>query len=96
MYWRFAVEEILLLTVEQAAQAGDNLLISPPLPADQYEYELNGTQRVRIVTPDNQVLEKDAEISMPLGTRSRSHILQFPNTRASEIPVGSQISVKKS
>ena len=90
------MEEILLLTVEHAAQAGDDLLISPPLPVGQYEYELNGTQKVKIVTPDNQVIEKDAEFSIPLGTRLRSFILLLPNTQEAEIPVGSQIWVKKS
>ena len=65
------MEEILLLTVQHAAQAGHDLLISPPLPADQYDYDLNGMQKVKIITPDHKVIEKDAEFSIPLGTRSR-------------------------
>jgi hypothetical protein len=88
--------EILLLTVKHAAQAGDDLLISPPLPADQYEYDLNGVQTVKIITPDNQVIEKDAEISIPLGTNSQFYILLIPKTQEAEIPVGSQIWIKKS
>lgn len=90
------MEEILLLTVKQVAQAGDDLLISPPLPADQYDYDLNGTQTVKVITPDQRVIEKSADISMPLGTRTSSFILSFPNTQAAEIPVGSQVWVKKS
>ncbi|HSL29467.1 MAG TPA: hypothetical protein VK900_09735, partial [Anaerolineales bacterium] len=84
------MEEILLLTVENVAQAGDDLHILPALPAGQYEYDLNGIQKVKVITPDRRVIEKDAEISMPLGTRSRSFTLMFPNTQEAEIPVGSQ------
>lgn len=90
------MEEILLLTVEHVAQAGDDLLITPALPADQYDYDMNGIQKVRIVTPDHRVIEKDAAVSMPLGTRSDSFILMFPNTQEAEIPVGSQVWVRKS
>ena len=90
------MEETLLLTVEMAAQAGDDLLISPPLPAGQYVYDLNGMQRIRIVTPDHRVMEKDAEISIALGTQPRSYFLLLPKTQKDEIPVGSQIWIRKS
>ena len=90
------MEDTLLLTVELATQAGDDLLISPPLLADQYAYDLNGIQRIRIVTPDHQVIEKDAEFSIPLGTRSRAFILLIPKTQKDEVPVGSQIWLRKS
>ena len=90
------MEEILLLTVQHAAQAGDDLLISPPLPADQYDYDLNGMQKVKIITPHHKVIEKDAEFSIPLGTRSRFYILLRPNAQEAEIPVGSQVWVRKS
>lgn len=90
------MEEILLLTIESVVQAGDDLLVTPSLPADQYEYDLNGIQKVRVVTPDRQEIEKDAEFSIPLGTRSRSFILLFPDTKETEIPVGSQVWVRKS
>lgn len=90
------MEETLLLTVKLVAQAGDDLLISPPLPPDQYAYDLDGIQRIRIVTPDHRVIEKDAEFSIPLGTRSRSYILLIPKTQKDEIPVGSQIWIRKS
>ncbi|HSL44518.1 MAG TPA: hypothetical protein VK897_13865 [Anaerolineales bacterium] len=89
------MEEILLLTIERVVQAGDDVLVSPPLPAVPYEYDSNGTQRVKIVTPDQRVIEKDAEFSIPLGTRSRSYILLFPNTKEAEIPVGSQVWVRR-
>ena len=90
------MEETLLLTVELAAQAGDDLLISPPLPADQYAFDLNGMQRIKIMTPDHGVIEKDAEFSIPLGTQSRSYILLIPKTQKDEVPVGSQIWIRKS
>ena len=96
MILRTAMEEILLLTVQSVVQAGDDLLIIPALPADQYEYDLNGMQRVRVVTPDQRVIEKDAEFSIPLGTGLRSFILLFPKTKEAEIPVGSQVWVRKS
>lgn len=89
------MEEILLLTVEHVAQAGEDLLVSPPLPPGQYDYDRNATQKVKVVTPDRQVLEKDAEISISLGTRADSYILLFPNTKAVEIPVGSQVWIKR-
>ena len=89
------MEEVLLLTVKHAAQAGDDLLISPPLPAGQYDFDVNGIQTVKVVTPDNRVIEKDVEFSMPLGTRSRVFILIIPNTQEDEIPVGSQVWVRK-
>lgn len=90
------MEETLLLTVKHVAQAGDDVLISPPLPADQYDYDLNGIQRVKILTPEQRVIEKDADFFIPLGTRTRVYILLFPNTKEAEIPVGSQIWVRKS
>lgn len=90
------MEEILVLTIEHVEQAGDDLLVSPPLPAVPYEYDSNGTQRVKIVTPDQRVMEKDAEFFIPLGTRSNSFVLLFPSTKESEIPVGSQVWLRKS
>lgn len=90
------MEEFLLLTVKSAVQAGDDLLISPQLPAGQYEFDLNGRQRVKIVMPDGKEIEKEVEISIPLGTRSREYILLFPNTRANEIPADTQIWIRKS
>lgn len=90
------MEETLLLTVELAVQSGDDLLISPELPADQYTFDRNGMQRIKIVRPDQRVIEKDAEISISLGTRSDSYILLIPKTQKEEIPVGSQIWVRKS
>jgi hypothetical protein len=90
------MEETLLLTVRQAAQAGEDLFISPPIPADRYEYDLNGMQAVKVVTPGGRVIEKQAEFFIPLGTRARSYTLRFPDTKEAEIPVGSQIWIRKS
>ena len=90
------MDEILVLTVKHASQAGDDLLILPLLPADHYDYDLNGVQTVKIVMPDGRVIEKDAEFSIPLGTRSNFYVLLIPNTQEAEIPVGSQVWIKKS
>lgn len=90
------MEEILLLTVQHVTPAGDDLFITPPLPVNQYEYDLNGMQAVKVVRPDGRVVEKEADFFIPLGTRTRSYTLRFPNTKEAEIPVGSQIWIRKS
>lgn len=88
------MEETLLLTVKSAAQAGEDLLILPKLPVDEFHY--SWIEKIKIVTPDNHVIEKDAEFSIPFDTSSRVHILLIPNTQKDEIPIGSQIWIKKS
>jgi hypothetical protein len=88
------IEETLLLTIKVAGQAGDDVLISPSLPADQYYF--TDVEKIRIITPDSHVLEKDAEFSIPLGTPSHIYLLLILNTQKDEIPVGSQIWIKKS
>lgn len=90
------MEETLLLTVRLAAQAGEDLLISPSLPADEYTFDSDGMQRIKIVTPDHRVIEKDAEFSIPLGSESRVYILLIPKTQKDEVPVGSEIWIRKS
>ena len=88
------MNETLLLTVQSAGQAGDDLLILPSLPAN--EYSLGGDARIKIITPDNQVIKKDAEFAIPFDTETLVYILLIPNTQKDEIPVGSQIWIKKS
>jgi hypothetical protein len=88
------MDEILLLTMEGAGQAGDDLLIFPALPADHYS--LSEIERIKVVTPDQLVIEKDAEFSIPFDTADRVYILLLPNTQKDEIPVGSQIWIKRS
>lgn len=88
------MNETLLLTVQSVAQAGDDLLILPSLPAN--EYSLGGDARIRIITPDNQVIEKDAEFAIPFDTETLVYILLIPNTQKDDIPVGSQIWIQKS
>lgn len=87
------MQETLLLTGKSTAQAGDDLLIFPSLPAD--EYSLGGDARIKIVTPDNRVIEKDAEFAIPFDTEFQVYILLIPNTQKDEIPVGSQVWMKK-
>lgn len=57
--------ETLLLVIEHTGQAGDDLLVLPGIPSDKYQFK-GDTERVKIVTPDNIVVEKDAVFSIPL------------------------------
>jgi len=86
------MDEILLLTLEGAGQAGDDLLIFPALPADHYSF--GEIERIKVVTPDQLVIEKDAEFSIPFDSESRVCLLLIPNAQKDEIPVGSQILIK--
>ena len=88
------VNEILLLTVEGTGQAGNDLLIFPLLPAD--DYCLDKIEKIKIVTPNHQVLEKEADFSIPLGIPSRVYLLLIPNTPKDQVPIGSQIWVHTS
>jgi len=83
------MEEILALTVEHTGQAGNDLLIFPGLPSDKYEF--NDIERIKIVTPDNMVIEKDAEFSIPFDIPSHEYWMLIPNTQKDEVPVGSTI-----
>ena len=87
------MEETLLMIVTVAAQAGDDVLIAPPLPADKYYFA--EIEKIKIVTPDNQVIEKDAEFAIPFDSESCEYLLLIPNTKKDEIPMGSQIWIKK-
>jgi len=73
------MDEILLLTVEGAGQAGDDLLIFPALPADRYSF--GEIERIRVVTSDQLVIEKDAEFSIPFDTADLVYIFLLPNTQ---------------
>ena len=84
------MEGKLLLTVEVAAQVGTDLLIAPFLPADQYEYDLDWIKRIKIVKPDDQVLEKEADFGRAFDAPN-TYILLLSNTQAVEVPIGSQI-----
>lgn len=88
------MDETFLLSVKLAGQVGDDVLISPSLPADEYHFR--DLEKIKIVTPDNQVIEKDAEFGIPLGTRSYIYLMLILNTQKYEIPIGSQIWIKKS
>jgi hypothetical protein len=87
------MDEILLLTVQNTGQAGDDLLIMRALAAN--EYSLGAINRIKIVTPDNLAIEKDAEFGIPFDTPSPVYLLLIPNTKKDEIPIGSQIWIKK-
>lgn len=83
-----------MLIVEFTAQAGNDLLIAPFLPVNNFEFDLDWINKIKIVKPDNQVVEKDAEFTIPLDASSRVYILLIPNTQKDEIPIGSQIWIK--
>ena len=85
--------ETFLLKVELVGQAGNDLPVAPSLSADTYY--LGYIEKIKIVTPDNQVFEKDAEFSIPFDA-GYVYILLIPNTQKDEIPVGSEIWVYKS
>jgi len=88
------MDETFLLTVENVSQASDTLLlIFPFLSFDKYHFD--GYARVKIVTPDNQVIEKDVEFGLSMGF-SPEYLLTIPNTQKAEIPVGSKIWIKNS
>ena len=88
------MEEILLLTVEQTVQVSDDVLIAPFLLADNFTFDLDWINKISIVKPDNQIIEKDAEFGIPLDASSRMYILTILNTQKDEIPIGSQIWIK--
>lgn len=50
--------EILLLTVENAVQLSEDVLITPFLLADNFEFDLDWITKIKIVKPDHQILEK--------------------------------------
>lgn len=86
------MEEILLLTVEHAVQVSDDVLIAPFLSYDKYRSSLQRIERVKIVKPDNQIIEKDADFGVPFD--ADAYILLIPNSQKDEIPIGSQIWIK--
>jgi hypothetical protein len=88
------MEETLLLTVKSVAQAGEDLLILPALPVDEFHY--SWIEKIEIVTPDNHVIEKDAEFSITFDVSPQVYILLIPNTQKDEISIGSQIWTSQS
>ncbi|MEW6083001.1 MAG: hypothetical protein AB1607_00240 [Chloroflexota bacterium] len=87
------MDDTLLLTVTLVGQVGDDVLIAPSLPANIYY--LSGVEKVKIVTPDNHIIERDADFSIPLGANSYIYLLLIHNTQKEEIPLGSQIWIQK-
>ena len=85
----------LLLVVKHTSQVGDDLLIFPGLSSGKYELN-NDVEKIKIVTPDNIILEKDAEFSIPFDVPSREYWVLLPNTQKDEVPIGSQIWIYKS
>ena len=87
--------EMLLLTVEQSVQLSEDVLITPFLLADNFEFDLDWINKIKIVKPDGQILEKDAEFAIPLDLSARMYVLTSRNAQRDEIPIGSQIWIKK-
>lgn len=88
------MEEMLLLTVERAIQVSEDVLIAPFLLAYNFMFDLDWINKIKIVKPDNQIIEKDAEFGIPLDGSSRMYILTILTTQKDEIPIGSQIWIK--
>lgn len=88
------MEELLVLTVEQAVQLSEDVLITPFLLADNFEFDLDWINKIKIVKPDGQIIEKDAEFGIPLDVSARMYVLTVTNTQKDEIPIGSQIWIK--
>lgn len=86
--------EILLLTVENAVQLSEDVLITPFLLADNFEFDLDWITKIKIVKPDHQILEKEAEFGIPLDASAPMYILTITNTQKDEIPIGSHIWIK--
>jgi hypothetical protein len=76
------MDETFLLTVAGCGQAGNDLLIFPTLPADKYQF--TDLERLKIVKPDNLVIEKDAEFSIPFDA-GYVYLLLIPNTQKDEV-----------
>ena len=87
------MNETLLLIVDDVGQVGVDVLVFPSLPADKYWF--GDIDKVKIVKPDGQVVEKDAEFGIPFDTESLVYLLLIPNTKKDEIPISSQIWVYK-
>jgi hypothetical protein len=89
------MSETYLMTIEAVVQVGSDSLIIPTLSSD--EYYLADVNKVKIVKPDNQVIEMDAEFSIPFTTPERRNIYLglIPYTQIDKVPVGSQIWVYK-
>ena len=89
------MSETYLMTIETVVQVGNDLLFFPTLSSDKYY--LADIIRVKIVKPDNQVVETDAEFSIPFTTPERRNIYLglIPYTQKDAVPVGSQIWVYK-
>jgi hypothetical protein len=88
------VKEILLLSVEHAVQLSEDVLIAPFLLADNFNFDLDWINKIKIVNPDHQILEKDAEFAIPLDASARMYILTVLNAQKDEIPIGSQILIE--
>ncbi|HET9907966.1 MAG TPA: hypothetical protein VFQ23_15045 [Anaerolineales bacterium] len=87
------MEEILLLTVEHVVELSEDVLITPFLPVDKTGRWLHQIERVKIVKPDHQTAEKEAEFGIPFD--ADVYILLIPNTKQEEIPIGSQIWIAR-
>jgi hypothetical protein len=85
------MSETSLMTIEKAVQVGDDLLIFPTLPTILH---LAGLSTVKIVKPDNQVIEKEVDFGRAFDAPD-VYLLMILNTQTDEIPVGSQIWIQK-
>lgn len=59
--------------METVGQVNDDFLIAPSLPVEKYHFD--DIEKIKIVTPDHRVMEKDAEFTIPLGTHSYIYLI---------------------
>jgi hypothetical protein len=89
-----------LLTVEQVFRLQDiGLTVLPDFPVPKGGWK-NGTHRVRVIKPNGEQLEADANFhvwhfnirdpSTPLGKRWRV-VISFPSLTKDDLPAGSRI-----
>ena len=88
------MEKTFLLTVKIVGQAGNDVVISPLLSADKYHF-VDDIEKVLIVKPNSQSIEKDAEFGFALDVPN-TYIPLILNTQKDEIPIGSEVWIMKS
>lgn len=88
------MEETFLMMIEHTFQLDNEVLILPALSAEKFQFET--TERIKIVKPDNQVLEMNAHFVIPFITPAQLiYEVILPNARKEEVPIGSQVWIKK-
>ena len=87
------LDETFLFTIEAVTQVGNDLVIGPLLPADQWY--LVGFVKIKLVKPDGQVVEMHAEATTFFSRpRNDDYLIIITDAKEEDVPVGSQIWIK--